>query len=96
MKPPGKPLLDEKGVTITRTSLTTPGHSFDLAKIHLARIERITPSGFLPFLFKRDPVFRLIVWTAKDASPITAFETKDVAFVGRVQRAMEQAARANP
>ncbi len=96
MKPPGKPFLNEQGVTITQTLLTTPEHSFDLAKIHSARIERITRSGFLPFLFKRDPVFRLMVWRAKLGSPVCAFETKDVEFVGRVQRAMDQAARANP
>lgn len=93
---PDKLLLDEKGVTITRTHLTAPGHSFNLAKIHLARIERITSGGPLAFLFKREPLFRLIVWTAQDASPISALETKDVEFVGRLQRAMEQAARANP
>lgn len=96
MNPRGEPLLDEKGVTITRTHLTTPGHLFDLSKIHLAKIERVTFNGPIALLLKREPVFRLIVWPASDASPICAFETGDVEFVARIQRAIDQAAKANP
>jgi len=88
-----KPLLDEQGITITETHLTASGQSFELAKLNYVRVERLRFSGLLNTLRRKSPVFRLIVLTATNASPLTVFQTEDAAFVDRIQKAMNQAAR---
>jgi len=86
-----QPFLDEGGVRITRTHLTVPGQSFELAKIESVRIQRVRP-GLLARLRAQKPVFRLLVRPRGNAVPVIAVETQDGEFIGRINNAMNEAA----
>jgi len=94
MKPAAKqdePFMDEGGVRITRTHLTTPDHSVALAKIESVRIQRVR-TGLLARLSGQEPVFRLLVRPQGNAVPVVALETQDGEFIRRFTNAMNKAA----
>jgi|ERR1051325_1505256 hypothetical protein len=95
MSKQASPLLSKNGVLITTTHLSAGGKTFAFAKIIFVRVEQVYPS-FLASILRRNASFRLVISTAADASPVTVFETRDVAFMEKVQKAMDLAARANP
>ncbi len=73
--------LNEQGVVITKTHLTTPGHSIEFAKIRSVRVIRDKP--WMAFLFRQQRSFHL---------PVLVFKTQDAEFIKRIEMAMDQAA----
>jgi hypothetical protein len=93
MKPAqDKPFLDEQGVRITKTHLTTQSHTVEFRKILSARID-LKFGNFLQRLIKRPPTFQLVICTSSDGVVLSVFESKDALFMERIQQAMDRAAK---
>jgi len=89
MKPGPKqtvPFLDENGVVITRTHLTTPSHTIALARLNNVRITR--ENRLMALVSRHKPSFRLVVATAATEVPFVVFETEDAQFMRRIEVAI--------
>lgn len=99
MKPqsnPNQPLLSEPGITITRTSITASGQTFELAKLIFVRVEKVRPPVLAALLSRTAPTFRLVISMSADSAPVKIFETQDMDLLERIHHAIDKAAAAYP
>lgn len=83
----GQPLLDEQGVTITRTHLNV--------RPKLARGDvRIVRFGnrLTTILLRRSPIFHLMIGTKTAPAPVSVFMSLDAALMKRVEGAINRMA----